>query len=139
MFAHYVGIFFNDNKVHTVAILVALDLILGVMAAVKTGTFQLSYIAKFLHDDVLGKVVPFFVLYVAGKTAGKGVLIGGINFDVISDGAWVIVLAALTGSLLGSVSQLFPGLPVPASLGGGEKQTPQAPEPPQHPETPRRP
>jgi len=54
--------FANDKQLHAVLILIALDLILGVIAAVRLGTFAVSKVSAFLKDDVLAKVVPWFVI-----------------------------------------------------------------------------
>jgi hypothetical protein len=108
--------FAGDEQVKAVIILIAADIILGIVAAVVNPGqhFSLTYIANFLRNDVLGKVVPWFALFALGKTSGADVL--GVDFSTIADGAFVLVGAALVGSLLSSLSDL--GLPIPAELGG---------------------
>src|SRR2546423_10260255 len=97
--------FAKDDKLKTVLILIAVDFILGVLAAMKMGTFRFSYLGDFLRRDVLFKVVPWFTLYSAGKlTTTKA--IPGINFATLADGAFAIIVAAMVGSILASVNQL---------------------------------
>src|SRR4249920_623707 len=108
--------FAGDEQVKAVIILIVADIILGIIAAVVDSGqhFSLTYIANFLRNDVLGKVVPWFALYALGKTSGSTIL--GVDFSTIADGAFVLVSAALVGSLLSSLGDL--GLPIPAELGG---------------------
>lgn len=101
--------FWNDSRVQIVLLLIILDLGLGVIAAAlsKTQAFRLSFVADFLRNDVLGKVLPFFLLYGGYVYAsGADIVIPGLDMEVIMDGAWVVVLAALVGSLLGSLKDL---------------------------------
>lgn len=107
--------FMHDDKLKTVLVLIAVDFILGVAAAVKGGTFRLSYVAQFAKDDLLGKVVPWFVLYAAALVAGHTTILPGV-YD-IGDAAstlWGIVVAALGGSIIKSLGDF--GVPVPKVL-----------------------
>ncbi len=120
--------FAGDEQVKAVIILIVADLILGIIAAVVNPAqqFHLNYVGNFLRNDVLGKVVPWFALYALGKTSGSAVL--GVDFSTIADGAFVVVAAALVGSLLGSLGDM--GLPIPAELGGHvslQKPPPETP------------
>src|SRR5436190_1225504 len=94
----YLSAFAHDDKVTVVLILVAVDFILGVIAAVQAGTFRFSYVADFLHRDILGKVFPWFVLYAADKASHSATVVGPIDFGTVSAAAFVAVTAALAGS-----------------------------------------
>ena len=122
--------FFEDARVQTLLVLITLDLALGVTAAVKLGNFRLSYIADFARNDLLGKVVPFAFIYAAYKYAGSvDLVIPGLDMEVVMDGVWAIVLAALVGSLLGSLKQL--GLQaLPEEVAGPDPATPVVPPAP---------
>jgi hypothetical protein len=120
VFGAYLTAFGSDTKVQAVLVLIVLDLLLGVAAAFRLGTFRLSYIADFMRNDVLGKVFPWFLLYAAGL-AGPSTDVLGLSLSDIADGVFVAVAAALVGSLLGSVNDFFPNLTVPKALGGREK------------------
>jgi len=99
--------FFADTRTQIALLLVALDLVLGVIAGLVRGQFRLSFVADFARNDLLGKVVPFFGLY-AGYLYAKhtDIVIPGLDLDVLMNGAWVLVSAALIGSLLNSLKDL---------------------------------
>jgi hypothetical protein len=111
--------FAHDKQLHAVLVLIALDLILGVVAAVKLGTFALSKISGFLKDDVLGKVVPWFVIFSAAKFA-PSVDVLGIDLNQVQTVLWALVTAALVASLLASLNDL--GVSMPKEIGTGENQ-----------------
>ena len=113
--------FANDKQLHAVLVLVALDLILGVVAAVKLGTFAFSKIAGFLKDDVLGKVLPWFAVFAFAKFA-PSVDVLGIDLNQIQTALWALVAAALVASLVASLSDLGLGTGLPKALNTGENQ-----------------
>ena len=119
--------FFEDARVQTLLVLIALDIGLGVIAALKVGNFRLSFIADFARNDLLGKVAPFGLIYAGYKYAGSvDLVIPGVDLEVVMNGVWVIVLAALVGSLLGSLKDL--GLQqLPEPLAGPDPATPVVP------------
>lgn len=124
----YIHSFVSDQQFHAVAGLIVLDFVLGVAAALKLGTFALSYVANFARNDVLGKVVPFFVLHSFALVAGATtIVLPGLDVNRLSDAAWVAVSAALVGSVVSSLTDF--GLPVPGVLGRGSS-TPPAETPP---------
>lgn len=106
--------FTHDTQVKAVMVLIAADLVLGVIAAINTHTFRLTYISNFLRNDVLGKVAPWFAFYTLGKIFGSAV--AGVDFGTVADGAFVVVTAALVGSLASSLADL--GLSLPAAVAG---------------------
>ena len=50
----YLNVFVHDQKLKAVLVLIVLDLVLGIAASVKGSEFNLSFVANFLRDDVLG-------------------------------------------------------------------------------------
>ena len=123
--ASFFHAFFNDTRTQIVLLLVALDLILGVVASLKVGNFRLSFVADFARNDLLGKVVPFAFLYAGYKYAsGADIVIPGIDLQVITDAAWAIVLVALGGSLLGSLKDLGLLTAVTNKLAGPDPASP---------------
>jgi hypothetical protein len=121
----FVSSFFNDARTQIVLLLVALDLVLGVVASLKLGNFRLSFVADFARNDILGKVVPFAALYAGYKYAsGADIVIPGLDMQVITDAAWAVVLAALVGSLLGSLKDLGLLGQAPAAIAGDDPATP---------------
>lgn len=121
--------FAHDNAFQAVLVLIALDVLLGTAAALKTGTFKLSWFAAFGRDDLLGKVFPWFIVYSASKYA-PNVAVLGIDLTAIEKVVFVAAAAALGGSLLSSLKDL--GLPLPEikklpSLLKGEREPPPEP------------
>lgn len=119
--------FFADDRVEALLVLIALDFALGVIAAVKLGSFRLSYVADFARNDLLGKVAPFAVIYAGYKYAGSvDLVIPGLDLELVMNGVWVIVLAALVGSVLNSIKDL--GLSaLPEEVAGPDPATPVVP------------
>jgi hypothetical protein len=121
--AQVVNEFANDKQLHAVIALIALDLILGIIAAVKLGTFAFSKVSGFLKDDVLGKVVPWFVIFSFAKFA-PSVDIAGVDLNQVQTALWGLVVIALGASLISSLNDLK--LPIakslPPSLATGENQ-----------------
>lgn len=113
--------FANDTQLHAVIVLIALDLVVGMIAAVVTGKFALSKIAAFLKDDVLGKVLPWFAVFAAAKFA-PSVDVIGVDLNQIQTGLWLIVSAALVFSLVASLNDLGLGKTWPKSITTGENQ-----------------
>lgn len=112
--------FFHDGKVEAALVAIFLDFVFGVLAALKLGTFRLSYLSDFLRNDVLFKLVPYFVLYSASLLAGhQRIVISHLDLGVAAGAIFVAIMAAWTGSILGSLRQLgftIPGVS-PATSG----------------------
>lgn len=122
----FVHAFLADTRVQTIFLLIALDLGLGVLASLKNKDFRMSYLSDFLRNDVLPKVVGFAVFYAGYKFAkNQNIIIPGVDFEVLMNGAWVIVLAALGGSLLNSLRDLGLGASVlPDAVAGPDPSSP---------------
>lgn len=99
--------FWNDGKVEILVLLVALDFFLGVFAALKAGTFRLSYVADFLRKDVLFKIGAYLLLYAGAMFAGQAdILIDGLDLGVLAGSAYVVIIAAMLGSIANSVREI---------------------------------
>lgn len=125
--------FFEDTRVQILLLVVVLRFALGVIAAVvdKKQGFRLSFLADILRGDVLGKVLPFLVLYAGYKYAGSvDLVIPGFDFEIVMNGAWGIVLLALTGAILASLKDLGLLSAVPDTVAGPDPTTPSPPAPP---------
>jgi hypothetical protein len=122
--------FFQDDRLAWVLLLLALDFVLGAGGAVLTGKFRLSYVADFARNDLLGKVFPWFVLYLGYKYApNTDIVIPGFDLEILMNAAWVALLAAMAGSILGSLKEF--GVPLvreaPAEIAGPDPATPVVP------------
>lgn len=114
-----VNSFAHDKQLQAVLVLIVLDIVLGVVASVKLGTFAFSKIAAFLKDDVLGKVVPWFAIFAAAKFA-PAVDVLGIDLNQLQTVFWAAVVVALVASLTASANDL--GISLPRSLATGENE-----------------
>lgn len=106
-----------DAMFKAVVTLIVLDVVLGVVSSLKNAEFAFSKVAGFLRDDVLGKAVPWAALYAGWKFAPDVSLVG-VDLEVVTRAAGVVLIAALAGSLVSSLSDL--GVSVPSPLGRGE-------------------
>jgi len=115
--------FWNDGKVDVLLVLIALDFFLGVFAAVKSRTFRLSYVADFLRKDVVFKIGGYLVLYAASYFAGQSdIVIDGLDMGVVAGAAFVVIVAAMVGSIINSLREL--------GLGGGDPPLVTSPKQP---------
>lgn len=126
--------FFNDERVQITFLILILDFVLGTIAVFvdQTQGFRMSYWSDTLRTDVLGKVVPFFVIYGGYKYAsGADLVIPGLDMEVLMNAAWGVLTLALVGSILNSVSDLglFKAEDVP-QVAGQDPVTPTVPAPP---------
>jgi len=100
--------YFEDTRTQVLLLLVVLDLVLGVAAAVFTNkNFRLSFVGDFARNDLIGKALPFAVVYAGYLYANNAdLVIPGLDMEVVMNGAWGIVSLALVGSLLSSLRDL---------------------------------
>ena len=107
----------HDQQLVAIFVLVAVDFLFGVAAAVKRGLdpddpdpgFHFSRLVDFLRDDVLGKVLPWAAIYVFAQMY-TGLDLLGISLGDLATAIWVGMLAALVASLATSLGDL--GLPI---------------------------
>ena len=112
--------FTEDPTVIGLAILVALDVLLGVIVALKNHTFKFVIVSDFLRADVLGKLVPYYAIWAAVHVGGD-VMLG--DFGIIEESAGALALAAIGASVLNSVRDL--GLTkLPDSVASDDPTTP---------------
>lgn len=112
--------FADDPTVIALAVLVGLDLVLGVSAALKNNVFRLSYVADVLRNDVLGKVVPYYAVWAAVHVSGD-VMLG--DFGVIEETAGALAIAAVGGSVLNSLRDLGLAQSMPDALAGPDPES----------------
>src|SRR4051794_40370510 len=107
-----------DAQLQTLLVVIALDVVLGVLASFRLGTFRLAYLANFARNDLLGKVVPFLILDAAAQVAGGlNIIVSGLDLTNIAHGVFVLLTAAMIGSILGSLRDLGLASTIPAALG----------------------
>lgn len=116
--------FANDSMVITIAVLVGLDLVLGVAAALKdpSQSFRLAYLTDFLRNDVLGKMIPYYAVWAAVNVGGDFEVAG---IPAIEDGVGALVIAALAGSILNSLRDMDLWKAAPDEVAGPDPNTPE--------------
>lgn len=132
-FGQLLSHFFHDGKVEAALAAIAIDFVLGVAAAAKLKIFRLSYVSDFLRNDVLGKLLPYFVLYSGSLLAGsQDIVIPGLDLGLVAGAVYVAVMAAWVGSIMSSLAQLglvkspAPGAPVAPPAGAAADVAPAA-------------
>lgn len=116
--------FGDDPTVRISAALVALDFVLGIAAAVKLGVFRLSYIADFLRNDVLGKLLPLYAVWAVTHLVGDFQVSG---LELIEESSTALVIAALAGSILNSLRDLGLAKTMPNEVAGPDPAAPASP------------
>jgi hypothetical protein len=112
-----------DDKLIVALGLIAVDFLTGVAAAFKLGTFRLSYAADFLHSDVAQKVIPWGAIYVVDKaTDGDG--FSFLNLGVAAGAAYVVMVAALSASIVSNFRDLGVAINLPDAIAGNEARDP---------------
>jgi hypothetical protein len=102
MFQQYIDMV-DGYKLITIAILVIIDLVLGIVVAIKSKEFQFSKLSNYLNSTVLGYVGGYFLV--------GGVALVHPDFSAMVTGAWVILDAAMLATIWGKLGKL--GLPTP--------------------------
>lgn len=112
--------FADDPTVIALAVLVGLDVLLGVVSALKRGVFKFVIVSDFLRADVLGKLLPYYGVWAAVHLSGD-VMLG--DFGVIEETTGALAIAAVGASVLNSLREL--GLSqLPESVAADDPTTP---------------
>ena len=94
-------------KLATILVLFLVDFLMGIVVAVKEGTFQLSKVANFLNTSVLYYFGGYLLLGIAATVEPN---LG----EALVTGAWVLLDATMIGAILAKGKKL--GLPVPDKM-----------------------
>lgn len=113
--------FANDPGIRLAAVLVALDFVLGVAAAIAARTFRFGWLADFLRRDILQKLVPYFAVWAAVRLGGD-IELGGIG--AIEETVNAAVVLALGGSILNSLRDLGVLRGAPDEIAGSDSPPP---------------
>ena len=93
-------------QIKWIVILITIDVILGIIAALLKKDFRLGKVANFMFKPVLGYILGFAILISAIQTIPALAIIGNI--------AYILIVLALIGSLLDNLAKL--GVPMPKVL-----------------------
>lgn len=96
----------GTSQLKWIVVLIAIDVILGIIAALVKKDFRLGKVANFMVKPVLGYVFGFAVLTATAEVLPSLAFIVGTAF--------MLVVLALIGSIFDNLGRL--GLPVPMYL-----------------------
>ena len=93
-------------QIKWIVVLIAIDVILGIIAALVKKDFRLGKVANFMWKPVLGYIFGFVVLARAVQVIPALAVLGTI--------AYILIILALIGSILNNLGKL--GVTLPAYL-----------------------
>jgi len=96
----------GTTQIKYILILIVVDVVLGIIAALAKKDFRLGKLANFMVKPVLGYVLGFAVL--------KSVASVLPSLAMVAKMAYVLILLALVGSILNNLGKI--GLKLPAFL-----------------------
>lgn len=100
---------FGNPQIRWIAILIAVDLVLGIIGALAKKEFVLGKVAMFMKKGVIAYILGFAVLTLVSEA------FPGLSMFVSA--AYILIILALIGSILGNLKKI--GIPVPKMLGKG--------------------
>jgi len=97
---------FGTSQLNWILILIAVDVVFGIIAAILKKDFRLGKLANFMVKPVLGYVLGFAVLEVVAQALPSLASLVTVGF--------VLIILALFGSILNNLGKM--GLSLPAYL-----------------------
>jgi len=97
---------FGTSQIQWIVTLIAVDVVLGIIAALMKGDFRLGKLAKFMKTPVLGYVLGFAVLEMVAQALPSLIL--------FVQTAYILIVLGLVSSILTNLAKM--GLPLPAYL-----------------------
>ncbi len=97
---------FGTNQMQWIVILIVADVILGIIATIIKKEFAFSKVGNFMKGPVLGYVLGFAVIEIAGQALP--------NLAYIVPAVFVLIVIALLASILKNLGRF--GLPLPGIL-----------------------
>jgi hypothetical protein len=111
----WVSMALQDDRLLALAALIALDLLLGVAAALRCGTFQWREVGRFYKTQVIPVFLGYFALRLTLPRLSSEILgsAGGWLSESLSWLFWSAGIGSLLSSISKSVGSLGPLPPVP--------------------------
>jgi len=97
---------FGTTQIKWIVVLIVVDIILGIIAALLKKDFRLGKMAGFMKRGILGYVLGFAVLEMVAQALP--------GLAIVTMIAYILVILALVGSILNNLGKM--GLPIPAYL-----------------------
>lgn len=96
---------FETSQMQWIVLLIAVDVVLGVVAAVVKKDFKFGHVAKFMKSGIIRYVFGFAVVTLAAEALPQLAFVAQVAF--------VLIAVALVASILRNLGKL--GLPLPGS------------------------
>jgi phage-related holin len=96
----------GTSQIKWIVTLIAVDVALGIIAALIKKDFRMGKMAKFMVKPVMGYVLGFAVLEIVAQALP--------SLEMVASGAYILIVLALASSILSNLAKM--GLPVPAIL-----------------------
>jgi len=93
----------ESSQVKWIIILIAVDVVLGIIAALKKNEFRLGKLANFMFKPVLGYVLGFSVLQMAAEVLPELAFVARISY--------FLIILALVGSVLNNLGRMGASIP----------------------------
>jgi len=97
---------FGTSQIYWIVVLIAVDVVLGIIAAIMKKDFRLGKLAKFMKTPVLGYVLGFAVLEMVVQALP--------SLALFVQMAYFLILLSLVSSILTNLTKM--GLPLPTYL-----------------------
>lgn len=94
---------FGNAQIQWIVILIAVDVVLGIVAALLKKDFRLGKVANFMMKPVLGYVLGFVILGIVAQALPALAMVAQVAF--------FLILLALAGSILNNLAKMGLGLP----------------------------
>jgi len=103
-----VAAFVSDGRVVTIVGLIILDVLLGIAAAIRLGSFEWRRLGQFYQTMVLPYVLGYLAFYVFSLVAIPELLgeFGYLAGEAMLWLAWIALVACLGGSVVGNARAL---------------------------------
>ncbi len=95
--------FLANSQIQLIVILLGIDVVLGIVAAILKKEFRLGKVANFMKKPVLGYVFGFAVLGMVAEALP--------SLAVVTQVAYILIILALIGSILNNLGKMGLGLP----------------------------
>jgi phage-related holin len=96
----------GTSQIKWIVTLIAVDVALGIIAALMKKDFRMGKLAKFMVKPVMGYVFGLAVLEMVAQALP--------SLEMVTSGAYILIILALVASILSNLAKM--GLPVPAIL-----------------------
>lgn len=101
------SVLLGPSGIQWIVILIAIDVVLGIVAALLKKDFRLGKVAGFMWKPVLGYVFGFTVLTMIAQSLP--------SLEIMAAVAYFLIILALIGSIVNNLGKL--GIKLPAYLG----------------------